>query len=148
MTERELLELLLEKVTGMDTKITNIETEQQSMKKDLRGLKDDLQGVKDEQKSMRVELQGVKDGQQSMTVELQNVKSQLDENTQLTRAIYDRQEVADAKFEALSMDVNELHGKAAYNSEKIDSVAEDQKSTNEILGEHEVSIRTLRRRAV
>lgn len=43
--------------------------------------------------------------------ELKGVKSQLDENTQMTRAIYDRQEEADAKLEAFSMDVHKAYGK-------------------------------------
>ncbi|NLT94074.1 MAG: hypothetical protein GXW85_00800 [Clostridia bacterium] len=40
MTDRQLLELLLEKVTNIEQKVANIETEQQAMKADISELKD------------------------------------------------------------------------------------------------------------
>ncbi|WP_169819194.1 hypothetical protein [Anaerobacillus arseniciselenatis] len=51
--------------------------------------------------------------------------------------------------------MSKLHGKVAsvdekvdVVNEKVDFIYEDQRSIKEILGDHEVAIRSLRRRAV
>lgn len=49
--------------------------------------------------------------------ELDSIKSQLAENTQLTKAIYDRQTETDAKLEVLSMDVHKAYGKITNSEE-------------------------------
>ncbi len=72
------------------------------------------------------ELKEIKSEQRSMKHDLDLVKSQLTENTNLTRAIFDRQEETDAKLEALTMDVHNLHvevtdikTRLAFNTYKI-----------------------------
>ena len=107
----------------------------------LQQILSEMKDLKNVQLEMKADMQVMKNEQKLMKV-------QLDEHTQLFRAVLDRQEETDAKLEALSMDVHKLHGKVEENSKKLDALAEDQKSIHEILGDHEVSIRTLRRKPV
>lgn len=47
---------------------------------------------------------------ENMEAEQQSMKAQLDENTRLTRALYDRQEETDAKLTSLAEDMNFMKG--------------------------------------
>ncbi|MBP3040947.1 hypothetical protein J9303_15775 [Bacillaceae bacterium Marseille-Q3522] len=76
------------------------------------------------------------------------MKAQLSETTQIAKAIYHRQEVTDAKLDALSIDVHLLHGKVEQHQQTLNAIKENQKSISEILGEHEIAIRSLRRKPV
>lgn len=57
--------------------------------------------------------------------ELQSLKAGQSELQQLTRAIRDRQEESDAKIEALSMDVNKIHGNTVRIEQKLDDNIND-----------------------
>ncbi|GIO36261.1 hypothetical protein J41TS12_11220 [Paenibacillus antibioticophila] len=57
--------------------------------------------------------------------ELQSLKAGQFELQQLTRAIRDRQEESDAKLEALSMDVNKIHGNTVRIEQKLDDNIND-----------------------
>ncbi|WP_141432221.1 hypothetical protein [Bacillus sp. 03113] len=73
------------------------------------------------------------------------IKTQLSETNQVVRALFNRQEETDAKLDALSMDVQKLHGKAEMHQQTLSNIIENQKSIYEILGDHEVAIRNFRR---
>lgn len=94
------------------------------------------------------ELKELRSEQQGMKNEIETIKTQLEENTQITKAIHHRQEETDAKLEGLSLDFAKLHGEVVSTKTSIDQLIEDQKSINELLGEHEISIRSLRRKPV
>ncbi|WP_203246306.1 hypothetical protein [Sporosarcina beigongshangi] len=79
-----------------------------------------LQQILGEFKEMRTEMQEFKTEMQGFKTEQQSMKAQLDENTQLTRAIFDRQEETDAKLENLTMDVHKLHGEVAEIKDILD----------------------------
>lgn len=91
--------------------------------------------------AMENDVRGMKD-------EITSIKTQLDENTQITKAIHHRQSESDAKLEGLSLDFAKLHGDVISTKDSVAELVEDQKSINELLGEHEVSIRSLRRKPV
>lgn len=59
MTEREILELLLHKVT-------NIEDDQQTMKSDIQNIKDDQQTMKSDIQTLKVDQQTMKEEQQQI----------------------------------------------------------------------------------
>ena len=91
------------------------------------------------------EIQGVKEEVGGLKGELQNVKSQLDENTQLIKALYHRQEETDAKIENLSHDVHQIH-------QELTSFKEGQERQDKILEslamrslEQETELRELKR---
>lgn len=76
------------------------------------------------------------------------VKSQLHENTEMLKAIHHRQEKSDAKIESLTLDMAKLHGEWTKTNEKVAQHSEEQKSIKEVLGEHEIAIRSLKRQII
>ncbi|MEC0331601.1 hypothetical protein P4H42_18465 [Paenibacillus macerans] len=78
----------------------------QPVKDDIRSVKDDIRSVKDEIRSVKDEIQLLKTGQEELRL--------------ITSAIRDRQEETDAKLEALSMDVNHMHGDLVRIEQKLD----------------------------
>lgn len=115
-------------------KLGTIETDMSEMKNEINGIKDEMSGVKNE-------VNGIKD-------EMSALKAQLDENTEITKAIHHRQSETDAKLEGMALDFANLQGEQVDTKERLVELEEDQKSTNEVIGEHEISLRTLRRRSV
>ena len=116
--------------------------------KEIQFVKNVVQSMKNEMTSMKAETHAMKDELHSFKDEMNIMKSQLDENTQLTKAIYHRQEESDATSESLSLDHAKIHEEIASLKQSISQISADQKSINELLGEHEISIRTLRRHTI
>ncbi len=129
----------------MDEKLDLILQELQSIKQEMGAMKQEMESVKQEIGAMKEEMESVKQEIGAMKQEMLALKSGQKELHLITRAIRDRQEETDAKLESLSMDVHQLHGKVEQNSEKLNFLIEDHKSVHEILGEHEISIRSMRR---
>ncbi|MCO7127078.1 hypothetical protein NIE88_15010 [Sporolactobacillus shoreicorticis] len=118
MSEK-VLELILDKLTSMDGRMGNMETRMDHMEE-----KQDL------------------------------MQAQLDETDRILKAVYDRQEVSDAKLTALSSDVDKLHGyvkkideKVNHSQQSMDKMLKNQAAIFEMLGEHDVSIRALKKKA-
>lgn len=128
------LQLILQKLGTIETDTSEMKNEIFALKTDVNGLKDDVSGIKSE-------ITGLKDQMNSM-------QAQLDENTEITKAIHHRQSESDAKLEGLSLDFAKLHGEVIATKDNVAELVEDQKSINEVIGEHEVSIRSLRRKLV
>src|SRR5699024_7881697 len=112
-----------------------------AIKNDQASMKDEISAIKNDQASMKDEISAMKDDQMTM-------KLQLDENTEITKAIHHRQDESDAKLEGLSLNFAKLHGEVVAVKEGINQLSNDQQSINELLGEHEVSIRSLRRNII
>ncbi|NWL89614.1 hypothetical protein DMN77_18870 [Paenibacillus sp. 79R4] len=64
---------------------------------------------------------------------LESLESGQAELQQITSAIRDRQEETDAKLEALSMDVHQLHGVVVAIKENIDELNKSQQRQDKIL---------------
>ena len=129
----------------MDEKLDLILQELQSIKQEIGTMKLEIKSVKQEMGAMKQEIESMKQEMGAMKEEMLALKSGQKELHLISRAIRDRQEETDAKLESLSMDVHQLHGKVEQNSEKLNLLIEDHKSVHEVLGEHEVSIRSMRR---
>lgn len=69
------------------------------------------------------------------------LKTQQDENSQILRALEHKAEVSKAELD-------NIHHQLARIQGSVNEIKEDQKSIHEILGDHEVAIRTLRRKPV
>ena len=106
MTDRELLELLLEKVTK----------------------------IEDGQDELRQEVSTLRQGQDELKGNVKELKANVNDLKQMTKAIFDQ-----------TADLTEFR---TDTTEKLDIILEDNKSIKEIIGEHEVAIRNLRRRPV
>lgn len=76
----------------------------------------------------------------SLENEVKDMKSQLDENTQLTKAIYHRQEETDAKLENLSFNHHKLHGDVSNIKETLQNIKGDIQFTYEKTSQNELEI--------
>ncbi|EKN64573.1 hypothetical protein P9E76_06925 [Schinkia azotoformans] len=96
-------------------------------------------------KELMNEIKGMKEDIKGLKEDNQSIKSQLEENTQLTKAIHHRQEESDAKLENLSMDMHLMRG-------ELSSLKEGQERQDKILEslalrslEQETELRELKR---
>ncbi|MCH3962942.1 MAG: hypothetical protein LKE46_01590 [Clostridium sp.] len=76
-----------------------------------------------------------------LDTKLEPIKSQLNENTQILRALEHSSEVSKAERDKISNDIAYIQGDIKSINENIDAV-------KEILGRHEVDITVLKRRPV
>lgn len=79
---------------------------------------------------------------------LEKLESQTGENTQILNALRHNSEEHKALLDQLNHRFANVEGKITSIKNDITEIKENNKSINEILGEHEVSIRSLRRRPV
>ena len=125
----------------------------------LRQILAEVQNVKSEVENVKSELGKVKTEVESVKDELQTVKSQLNSRFDSLETRMSSSEEKMSSMEANFMEVKDklkvIEGQTACLSEshhetnvKLDRLIESQRSIHEILGEHEVSIRTLRRKPV
>lgn len=115
---------------------------------EMQGIKKAMGSMKSEIKSMQGDIGSIKTEVGTIKTDARTIKTQLHENTQFIKAIHHRQEETDAKLEAMSLDVAKSHGEILSVKTSVAQIIEDQKSIHELLGEHEVSIRSLRRKPV
>ena len=84
--------------------------------------------------------------------ELYPIKSQLNENTQILKALEHSSQIHKSDIDNLTHQVAELHGTVKNISNNIDKNFSDLNETNksllEMYGTHEAEIRTLRRKPV
>lgn len=124
----------------------------QQILSELKEVKTDIQGMKTDIQGMKTDIQVLKTDVSSIKKEQQLMKIQLDENTQMIRAIYDRQEETDARQEALTMDVHKLHGEVAsikeeqiLHSDILKKLADGQARQEKIL--ERLSVRSIEQEA-
>ncbi|USB32863.1 hypothetical protein [Paenibacillus sp. YPG26] len=111
----------------------------------LRQILDKLGRIESEQQFMKTEIQDVKAEVIAIKDTQELFRTQLSETNEIVKAIRDRQEETDAKLDALSMDVNKLHGqftRLKEGQERHDKLLE-KLSVRSI--EHEADISELRR---
>lgn len=51
---------------------------------------------------------------EAMFEEIKNINSQLEENTQITKAFHYRQDETDAKIDTIAIDIHKLHGEVPF----------------------------------
>lgn len=76
-----------------------------------------------------------------LETEVDIIKTQQQENNQILRALEHKAEVHKAEMDNFQHRLAKIEG-------TLNEIKENQKSIHEILGEHEVAIRTLRRKPV
>lgn len=62
-------------------------------------------------------LKPIREDTQLLKEDVVTIRSQLDEHTQLLKALYHRQEETDAKLESLAMDVHHIRGELEFLKE-------------------------------
>lgn len=104
----------------------------------LQPIQVELQQLNNRVGSIETDLANVKS-------EVAHVKSQLDENTKLTRAIFDRQEESDARLENLSMDFHKMHGDVTSIKEQLTDVQGEVEFTFQKTAKNEMELFKLKR---
>lgn len=127
ITEGEVKKMSEEILKQILQEIKEIKAEIGDMKVDITDMKVDITGIKADQVTM---------------------KSQIAENTQLLKAVIHRQDEFDAKMDGLTLDVAKIHGEVSTLNNTVSEIRENQTSIHQMLGEHEVTIRSLVRRPV
>ena len=120
MSNEDFQRAVLSRFDRLDTELTGIKQEMSGMKKEITGMKTEMSGMKKDIFGLKTEVAGVKTKVTEIDVKLNAVYSQT------------------AMLTEFKTEVNA----------KLDKIIEDNRSIYEILGEHEVAIRTLRRRPV
>lgn len=77
----------------------------------------------------------------NLEIQVDIIKTQQQENNQILRALEHKAEVHKAEMDNLKHQLAKIEG-------TVNDIKENQKSIYELLGEHEVAIRTLRRKPV
>lgn len=104
----------------------------------LKPIREDIQSLKEDVSSLKEDVFSLKE-------DVITILSQLDEHTQLLKALYHRQEKTDAKLESLTMDVHHMRG-------ELELLKEGQTRQDKILEslamrslEQETELRALKR---
>ena len=152
MTERELLELAIQKITGIEQKVTVIEQRVTGTEQKITGIEQKVTGI--EQKVTGIE-QRVTGTEQKMTGIEQKVtgigqdvklmKTQQSEHGEMIHSLVHSSEVQKAQDDALQMEVAKLSGEM---NKGFSDLTEIQKSLVEMYGDHEAKIRILQRKPV
>lgn len=108
---------------------------------ELRGIKSDINGLKEGQKSLEEGQKRLEAGQGKLEVRMEKLEARMEN-------LEERQGKFERKLNAVYEQTAQLIEFRSEVNSKLDNIIEDNKSIHEILGEHEVSIRTLRRKPV
>ena len=134
MTDRDLLELIAQKVSKMDGDMMEIKGEITGINSEITGMKSEITGINSEIAGIRGEISGMKSEITGIKAEIKEVKQS--------------QARMQSKLDLVS---EQTAGLIEFRTEvvsRFDSVIEIQKSLMEMYGEHEAEIRALRRRPV
>lgn len=101
---------------------------------ELRSLKNDMSGLKEGQHKLEEGQRKLEEGQHNLEAGQRRLEARVEKLENKLDAVYEQT----AQLVEFRNEVNQ----------KLDNIIEDNKSIHEILGEHEISIRTLRRRPV
>lgn len=120
MTNEEFQRIVLNKFDSLETEISGMKMEISSMKADMS--------------DMKAEMSDMKSNISNLTVQVSRLDEKMDKMDHTLTIVYDQTAV-------LTEFKHEMN-------EKLDKVLEDNQSISQIIGEHEIAIRTLRRKAV
>ncbi len=138
-----LLQQILSEVQGMKSDIQTLKSDMQTVKSDVQTLKSDVQTLKSDVQTLKSDVQTLKSDMHTVKSEQATMKQAIAENTERIRLI--ETNMATKKDVA---DIPLIMQAVIETSQDVKQIREDQKSIHEVLGEHEISIRSLRRKPV
>lgn len=128
---------------------------QEQVLAELKGLKGDLGSLKEGQAKLEGRLTNLEEGQARLEGRLTNLEEGQARLEERQTKLEDRQAKLEERQDRLEKKIDIVYDQTVKLTElytdfnaKVDHIIEDNKSIHEILGEHEVSIRTLRRKPV
>lgn len=110
------------------------------MEQTLQLILKELQQLNHRVGSLESEFKDTKTQFGDMETNIESMKSQLDENTQLTKAVLHRQEETDAKLENLTFNHHKLHGDVTHIKETLQNIKGDIQFTYEKTSQNELEI--------
>lgn len=120
MTTEEFQKLLLEKFDNLEESVKNLERSVENLETGQKGLEESVKNLETGQKGLEVSVKSLEIGQNEIKKDIRGIVEQTADLTEF------REEVM----------------------EKLNTLLEENISIHGILGEHEVSIRTLRRMVI
>lgn len=127
MTDRELLELLVDKVSTMETGFTGVKTDVSSLKNDSSSLKDDMSSLKTDVSTLKTDASSLKTDVTSIKEEQQFIKQALVE-------VDERSISSEQKIDALSEQVS-LNTK----------ILGEMRTTQRLVWDHDTDIRMIKK---
>ncbi|KGG80963.1 hypothetical protein Y919_03400 [Caloranaerobacter azorensis H53214] len=125
------------------------------IKEELKPVKVSIHNMEDDINSMKGDINGLKDGFDNMKVDIDSMKGDIksiktlqEEDHLILKALEHKAEINKAEHDKIINNLAHLNGKITNMKNTLKSIKEDNKSIIEVLGEHEISIRTLKRRPV
>ncbi|QIB27560.1 hypothetical protein [Caloranaerobacter azorensis] len=125
------------------------------IKEELKPVKVSIHNMEDDINSMKGDISGLKDGFDNMKVDIDSMKGDIksiktlqEEDHLILKALEHKAEINKAEHDKIINNLAHLNGKITNMKNTLKSIKEDNKSIIEVLGEHEISIRTLKRRPV
>ena len=79
MEDREMLQVILQKVTGMETDISGLKDDMTGLKTDVAGLKDDVAGLKTNVAELRSDVDGLKSDMHEVKADVAGLKTDMAE---------------------------------------------------------------------
>lgn len=104
--------------------------------------------IKEELKPVKVSIHNMEDDINSMKGDIKSIKTLQEEDHLILKALEHKAEINKAEHDKIINNLAHLNGKITNMKNTLKSIKEDNKSIIEVLGEHEISIRTLKRRPV
>ena len=123
MTDREMLQEILNKVNCLDNKVTHLEEDVSGLKEDVSGLKEDVSGLKEDVSGLKEDVSGLKEKTSSIQMTLENetnrnIKIIAEGHLDLSRNLHDALKVNNEK-EMLIIRVNSLEDDVRRIKEKL-----------------------------
>jgi len=152
LTDRQLLELIVQKVTGIESTITDLEsnvTELNSKVSNLdsrfTSLESKVSNLDSRFTSIELTVSNLDRKVSSMETKISNILSQQAEHTAMIKALIHASEVQKAETEGIKMELAKLIGEQAAMREEQQS---SFKALADMYGQHEFELAKLRKKSV
>lgn len=127
MTDRELLELLVDKVTNIEQDFFGVKTDVSSLKTDVSSLKSDVSSLKSDVSSLKTDVSTLK----------KDVSSIKEEQIFMKQAIFE----LDARSIVTSHKIDALTEQVSSNTTKLDYL----RTTQRLVSDHDTDIRMIKK---
>lgn len=122
MSDREILELLVKNTEQMNSKIEQMDKKIEQMNKKIGNIDSKVQQMDRKTGNMDSKVQQMDRKMGNIDSKVQQMDTQLNENTQLTKAILHRQEETDAKLDNLTFHHHKLYGEVIGLKETVNAI--------------------------
>ena len=141
MTDRQLLEKILDELTDVKNEVKFVKNGLGTVKEEVSTVKEEVSSVKEEVSSIANRVSSIDNRVGSIENEVKWIKTQQQEDHLILKALKHNSEVNKAEHDKM---VNEM----AYMEGHLKNIDENLNAVKEIIGKHEVDIRVLKNRPV